>query len=78
MSILSSHNRFSIFFTGRFLGNFAVSWLLKIPLFLAYVATELLKDEESARDNHALACNFAKYSPILTDFLLTDSAINIS
>jgi len=23
------------------------------------------KDEESARDNHLLACNFAKYSPIL-------------
>jgi len=49
--------------------------------FLAHflrLATELLKDEESARDNHSLACNFAKYSPILTDFLLTDSAINIS
>jgi len=39
MAILSSHNRFSVFFfTGRFFGNFAVSWLLKIPLFLAYVA----------------------------------------
>ena len=24
----------------------------------------LLKDEESARDNHVLAYNFAKYSPI--------------
>ena len=37
----------------------------------------LLKDEESARDNHVLAYNFAKYSPILT-FSLSDSAITIS
>jgi len=28
------------------------------------LATTLTKDEESARGNHALACNFAKYSPI--------------
>ena len=28
------------------------------------LATTLLKDEETARDNHLLACNFAKYSPI--------------
>jgi len=27
----------------------------------ARMANILLKDEESARDNHALACNFAKY-----------------
>ena len=27
-------------------------------------ANTLLKDEESARDNHVLACNFAKYLPI--------------
>ena len=27
------------------------------------------KDEESARDNHVFACNFAKYSPILIFFL---------
>ena len=26
------------------------------------LTTTLLKDEESARDNHVLACNFAKYS----------------
>ena len=31
----------------------------------ARLANTLLKDEESARDNHVLACNFAKYSPIL-------------
>jgi len=36
------------------------------------------KDDESARDNHVLASNFAKYSPILTFFTLTDSAINLS
>ena len=45
--------------------------MIKIPLHLAYVATlvrlanTLLKDEESARNNHVLACNFAKYSPVL-------------
>ena len=42
--------------------------MIKIPLHLAYVATLVrlantpLKDEESARDNHVLACNFAKFS----------------
>ena len=30
----------------------------------ARVANTLLIGEESARDNHILACNFAKYSPI--------------
>jgi len=28
-----------IFFTGRFLGKFAVKWVSKFPLHLAYVAT---------------------------------------
>jgi len=32
------------------------------------LANELLKDGESARNNHVLACNFAKYSPILIFF----------
>jgi len=32
------------------------------------VATTLLKNDESARDNHVFASNFAKYSPILTFF----------
>jgi len=31
----------------------------------------LLKDEESARDNHVLAGNFAKYSPISKKFAHT-------
>ena len=54
--------------------------MIKIPLHLAYVATlvrlanTLLKDEESARDNHVLACNFAYFY----NFLLADSAINLS
>ena len=30
----------------------------------ARLASTLLKDKESARDNHVLACNFAKYLPI--------------
>ena len=32
------------------------------------MSSTLLKDEESARDNHVLACDFAKYSPILIFF----------
>ena len=38
----------------------------------------LLKDEKSAQDNHVLACNLAKYSPIIKSFSLADSAINLS
>ena len=30
----------------------------------ARLANTLLKDDESARHNHVLACNLAKYSPI--------------
>ena len=30
----------------------------------ARLANTLLKDEESARDNHVVACNFSKYLPI--------------
>jgi len=36
--ILSNLNRIKKF-TGRFLGEFAVKWILKIPPHLAYVAT---------------------------------------
>jgi len=32
------------------------------------LANTLLKDEESERDKHVLACNFTKYSPILIFF----------
>ena len=37
-------------------------------MHFARLANTLLKDEESARDNHVLACNFAKYSSILIFF----------
>jgi len=35
------------------------------PFALVLLANTLLKDEESARNNHVLAGNFSKYSPIL-------------
>jgi len=35
---------------------------------LVRLANTLLKDEESARDNDVLACNFAKYLPIVKKF----------
>jgi len=34
------------------------------PHHFVRLTTALLKDEESARDDHVVACNFAKYSPI--------------
>ena len=37
-------------------------------LHFACLANTLLKDEESARDNHVSACNFAKYLQILNIF----------
>ena len=37
-------------------------------MHLAHLTNTLLKDEESARDNHVFAYNFAKYSPILIFF----------
>jgi len=40
----------------------ARTWLSRALVRL--VANALLKDGESARNNHVLACNFAKYSPI--------------
>jgi len=38
-------------------------------MHFAHLANTLLEDEESARDNHVLACNFAKYSPIKNERL---------
>jgi len=38
------------------------------------LATTLLKAEESVQDNHVLACNFAKYSPIKN--IITDRLSN--
>jgi len=37
-------------------------------VLLANAHYSLLKDGESARNNHVLVCNFAKYSPILNFF----------
>jgi len=34
-------------------------------VYFVRLANTLLKDEESARDNHLFACNFAKYSQTL-------------
>jgi len=33
-------------------------------MYFVRLVNTLLNDGESARDNHLLACNFAKYSPI--------------
>ena len=38
-------------------------------MHFARLANTLLKDEESARDNYVLACNFVKYLPIYTKIL---------
>jgi len=40
----------------------------------ARLANTLVKDEESAQNNHVLACNFTKYLPIKKS--PTDAAIN--
>jgi len=37
-------------------------------MHFARLVNTLLKDEESARDNHVFACNFDKYSPTLKLF----------
>ena len=34
-------------------------------MYFAHLANTLLKDEESTRDNHVLACNFAIHSLII-------------
>jgi len=41
------------------------------------MANTLLKDGESAQDNHVLACNFAKHLQFKKKFSSTDSAINL-
>jgi len=42
-------------------------------MHFARLANTLLKDEESARNSHVFACNFAKYSSISKN-----AAINLS
>jgi len=43
-----------------------------------HLATTLLTNEESARDNYVLACNSAKYSPILIFFHWGNLAMKLS
>ena len=48
--ILSNLNRFkNFFFTGRFLGKFAVTWILELLPHLAYVATPSCETLMSAK-----------------------------
>ena len=54
--ILSNLNRLKKIFTGRFLGKFAVKWILKIPPHLAYAATLLVK--LYCQQNKPLATNY--------------------
>ena len=55
-----------IFLISKYLTKLqAKTWL---PHALRVLANTLLKGEESVRDNHVLACNFAKYLPILIFF----------
>jgi len=45
-------------------------------MHFARLDNTLLKEEESARDSHVFACNFAKYSPIFKIFFtLSESGI---
>jgi len=53
MTTILSNLYFKNFFTGRFLGKFAVKWILKIPLHLAYVAT-LPRDTLIMSAKHAI------------------------
>ena len=47
--ILSKLNRFkNFFFTGRFLGKFAVKWISKIPTHLATLSCETLLSAKQA------------------------------
>jgi len=62
--LLSNLNRLKIlFFTGRFLGKFAVKWIIKIPPHLAYVATPLCETLMSANQiiNDKLQGSVATY-----------------
>ena len=43
---------------------------LLLVVMVAHLANTLLEDEESARNNHIFACNFARYSPISIFFTL--------
>jgi len=64
--ILANLNRFKqeVFFSGKFLGKFAVKRILKIPPHLAYVATlpcETLMSAKKEAFNDKLQCSVAAY-----------------
>ena len=61
--ILSNLNRFTIFFTERFRGKFAVKMHIKIPPHLAYVATLPCETLMSAKEaiNDKLQGSVAAY-----------------
>ena len=46
---------------------------LSCMLHFVRLANALLKDRESARNNHVFACNFVKYSPVLTVFFHSET-----
>jgi len=56
----------------------SISIIILLSHTLVRLVNTLLKDGESARNNHVLAYNFAKCSPILKMFSHDNSAINIS
>jgi len=75
--ILSNLKRLKIF-TGRFLGKFAVKWILKIPPHLAYVATlpcetlkQAIKDELQGNVATYLKCGSVANNQIEGDLLLS-------
>jgi len=70
--ILSNLNRFAFFFTGR-LPHYLVKEGGCLVDFYRLLAV-WWPGAQSARDNHLIACNFAKYSLIL--FFFTDRLTN--
>jgi len=69
---LSNLNRFTKFFTGRFLGKFVVNWILKIPSHLAYIATLPCETLMSAKQ----AINDKLQGSVATYFLFCGGIVN--
>ena len=76
-TILSNLNRFAIFFTGRFLGKFAVKCVLKIPPHLVYVATLPCETLLSAKQavNDKLQSSVAAYLHLHCIMMQQDRAL---
>ena len=79
--ILSSLNRFKNVFTGKFLGEFVVKGILKLPLHLAYVATlpceTLMSAKQGINDKlQGSVATYLRYDGLLiTKFLFCSSAV---